>query len=181
VLFLTGVWGWSTLDAGLAAVPAALASAIGAPLGGRWAARYGPRPVAILGAVMFAASLLWVVASATTEPDYLGVWLPYAIVGGAGIGIGLPTLIGATATGLPATRFATGMALATTARQLGAVLGVALLVAVVGTPTAGEALSAYDAGFALCAAAALISAGAAMLLRPEPRARPSAAARPVAS
>jgi hypothetical protein len=29
------------------------------------------------------------------------------------------------------------MALATTARQLGAVLGVALLVAVVGTPSAG--------------------------------------------
>ena len=33
------------------------------------------------------------------------------------------------------------MALATTARQLGAVLGVALLVAVIGTPAPGEALS----------------------------------------
>jgi len=181
VLFLTGVWGWSTLEAGLAAVPAALASAIGAPLGGRWAARVGPRPVAIVGALMFAASLAWVAAAATAEPDYLGVWLPYAIVGGAGIGIGLPTLIGATATGLPAARFATGMALATTARQLGAVLGVALLVAVVGTPAAGDALGAYDAGFLLCAAAALIGAGAAVLLRPAASARPSAAARPVAS
>jgi hypothetical protein len=41
--------------------------------------------------------------------------------------LGLPMLIRATAAGLPPARFATGMALATTARQLGAVLGVALL------------------------------------------------------
>jgi EmrB/QacA subfamily drug resistance transporter len=175
VLFLTGVWGWSTLEAGLAAVPAALASAVGAPLGGRWTARVGPRPVAIVGAAMFAASLAWVAAVATETPDYLGVWLPYAIVGGAGIGIGLPTLIGATATGLPPARFATGMALATTARQLGAVLGVALLVAVVGTPAAGDALAAYDAGFLLCAGAAVLSAGAALLLVPEPGPGPSTA------
>ncbi len=134
VLFVTGVWGYSTLEAGLAAVPGALAAAVAAPLGGRWASRSGPRAPAIAGAVLFAASLAWVVATAGTQPDFLGVWLPYGIAGGAGIGLGLPTLIGATAAGLPPGRFATGMALATTARQLGAVLGVALLVAVVGTP-----------------------------------------------
>ena len=140
VLFLTGVWGWSTLDAGLAAVPGALASAVAAPLGGRWASRSGPRPVAITGAAMFAASLLWLVVRAGTEqPDFFGVWLPYLIVGGAGIGLGLPALVGATAAGLPPTRFATGMALATTARQLGAVVGVALLVAVIGTPGGASA------------------------------------------
>jgi hypothetical protein len=132
---------------------------------------------------MFALSLSWVIAAAGEEPDFLGVWLPYGIVGGAGIGLGLPTLIGATATGLPAGRFATGMALATTARQLGAVLGVALLVAVVGTPAAGDALAAYDAGFALCVGALVVSAGAAMLLgpRPEPATRPSATARPASA
>ena len=170
VLFLTDVWGWSTLDAGLAAVPGALASAVAAPLGGRWASRSGPRPVAIAGAAMFAASLLWLVARAGTQPDFLGVWLPYLIVGGAGIGLGLPTLVGATAAGLPPTRFATGMALATTARQLGAVVGVALLVAVIGTPAPADALSAYHAGFALCAAALVLSAACATLLVPRPSA-----------
>jgi NTE family protein len=173
VLFLTGVWGYSTLEAGLAAVPGALASAVAAALGGRWASRSGPRPVAIAGAGLFALSLLWVIAAAGREPDFLGVWLPYGIVGGAGIGLGLPTLIGATATGLPAGRFATGMALATTARQLGAVLGVALLVAIVGTPSADDALAAYDAGFALCAAALVLSAGAALLLGPRPEPIPA--------
>jgi NTE family protein len=181
VLFLTGVWGWSTLEAGLAAVPGALASAVAAPIGGRWASRSGPRPVAIAGAALFALSLGWVIAAAGTQPDFFGVWLPYGIVGGAGIGLGLPTLIGATAAGLPPGRFATGMALATTARQLGAVLGVALLVAVVGTPAPGDALAAYDAGFALCAAALVLSAAAAGLLRPAPAPRTAAATRPASA
>jgi EmrB/QacA subfamily drug resistance transporter len=168
VLFATGVWGWSTLEAGIAAVPGPIASAVAAPLGGRWASRSGPRPVAIAGAALFAASLVWVILTAGAEPDFLGVWLPYGIVGGAGIGLGLPALIGATAAGLPPGRFATGMALATTARQLGAVLGVALLVAVVGTPAPGDAVAAYDAGFALCAAALGVAAGCATLLGRRP-------------
>jgi hypothetical protein len=78
---------------------------------------------------------------------------------------------------LPPARFATGMALATTARQLGAVVGVALLVAVVGTPgSVSDALSAYDAGFILCAAALAASAAAALLLRQRPE--PAAAVAP---
>ena len=149
-------------------MPGALASAVAAPLGGRWATRSGPRPVAVAGAALFAASLPWLVAAAGEQPDFFGVWLPYRLVGGVGIGLGLPTLIGATASGLPPTRFATGMALATTARQLGAVVGVALLVAVIGTPAPEDALAAYDAGFALCAIAVTLAAGAAMLLGPRP-------------
>ena len=103
VLFATSVWGWSTLQAGLAAMPGPIASAFAAPLGGRWASRSGPRPVAIAGSMLFAAALLWVTLTATEDPNFLGVWLPYGIVGGAGIGLGLPALIGATAAGLPAT------------------------------------------------------------------------------
>jgi hypothetical protein len=71
------------------------------------------------------------------------------------------------------------MALATTARQLGAVLGVALLVAVVGTPrSVSEALTAYDAGFILCAAALAASAAAALLLRQRPEPAVVAAVAP---
>jgi EmrB/QacA subfamily drug resistance transporter len=166
VLFLTGVWGYSTLEAGLAAVPGAIAAAVAAPLGGRWTSRSGPAPVGAAGAALFAASLAWVIATADHSPQFLLVWLPYGIVGGAGIGLGMPALIGATAAGLPPTRFATGMALATTARQLGAVLGVALLIAVIGT--ADDSLAAYDAGFALCAIAVTLAAACSLLLGPRP-------------
>jgi EmrB/QacA subfamily drug resistance transporter len=175
VLFLTSVWGYSTLEAGMAAVPGALASAVAAPIGGRWASRSGPGPVGAAGAALFAASLGWVIATAGDSPQFLLVWLPFGIVGGAGIGLGLPALIGATAAGLPPTRFATGMALATTARQLGAVLGVALLVAVIGTPAPDDALAAYDAGFALCAIAVTLAAACSLLLGPRPAPAPARA------
>jgi NTE family protein len=175
VLFATTVWGWTPLETGIAAVPGAFASAVAAPLGGRWATRSGPRPVAVAGAALFAASLAWVVVAAGEEANFFGVWLPYGLVGGAGIGLGLPALIGATASGLPAARFATGMALATTARQLGAVLGVALLVAVIGTPAPGDELAAFDAGFALCAIAVTLAAVAALLLGPRPEPAPAGA------
>jgi EmrB/QacA subfamily drug resistance transporter len=178
VLFATGVWGWSVLEAGIAAIPGPIASAFAAPIGGRWASRSGPRPVAIAGASLFALALLWVVVAADSTPDFAGVWLPYGLVGGAGIGLGLPALIGATAAGLPPARFATGMALATTARQLGAVIGVALLVAVVGTPAPGDAVAAYHEGFALCAGALAVAAACAGLLGRAPEAAPARAAEP---
>jgi hypothetical protein len=122
------------------------------------------------GAALFAVALLWVVVAAGSTPDFFGVWLPYGVIGGAGIGLGLPALIGATAAGLPPGRFATGMALATTARQLGAVIGVALLVAVVGTPAPGDAGGAYHAGFALCAGALAVAAACAGVLGRAPEA-----------
>jgi len=182
VLFLTDIWGYSTLDAGLAAIPGALASAVAAPFGGRWASARGPRQPAIAGALAFAAGLVWLVVAAGDGANFLGVWLPWGLVGGAGIGLGLPTLIGASAAGLPPTRFATGMALATTARQLGAVIGVALLVAVVGTPRgAQDALDAYHAGFALCAAAVLASAALALLLGRRPDAASATPERAIAA
>jgi hypothetical protein len=175
VLFATSVWGWTALETGIAAIPGALASAVSAPLGGRWATRSGPRAVAVTGSALFAAALAWLVVMTGSSANVWGVWVPYQLVAGIGIGLGLPTLIGATASGLPAGRFATGMALATTARQLGAVLGVALLVAVVGTPAAGDALAAYQAGFALCAIAVTLAAVSAMLLGPAPTRAPALA------
>ena len=138
-------------------MPGALASAVSAPLGGRWATRSGPRPS--VAAAPRCSPPRWPGCSRPARrPQFFGVWLPYGIVAGVGIGLGLPTLIGATASGLPPARFATGMALATTARQLGAVLGVALLVAVIGTPAPGDAMAAFDAGFALCAIAVTLAA-----------------------
>jgi hypothetical protein len=57
------------------------------------------------------------------------------------------------------------------------VLGVALLVAVVGTPGPGDAVAAYHAGFALCVGALVVAMGCAGLLGRAPEA--SLAAEPV--
>jgi hypothetical protein len=54
-------------------------------------------------------------------------------VGGAGVGLVIPTLTGAGASSLAPERFATGAAVLTMGRQIGSALGVAVLVAVLGT------------------------------------------------
>ena len=66
-------------------------------------------------------------------------FLPGNLVTGAGVGLVIPTLTGAGASSLPANRFATGAAVLTMGRQIGAALGVALLVAVLGNGGASAA------------------------------------------
>ena len=68
---------------------------------------------------------------------------------------------------MPPERFGVGGALNQTARQMGAVLGVALLVSILGTPTSPEAaLDAFQQAWILCAAGGLTAALIATRLRP---------------
>ena len=69
---------------------------------------------------------------------YLSHWLPASWLVGLGVALTFPVLSSAAVSGLPAVRFGIGGAIHQTARQLGAVLGVALLVAILGTPTSAR-------------------------------------------
>src|SRR4249919_942417 len=59
---------------------------------------------------------------------------------------------------LPRPRFATGVAIASCFRQIGAVFGIALLVAILGTPGHGQPLSAFHRAWAVVAATGAASA-----------------------
>jgi len=78
------------------------------------------------------------------------------MLGGAGVGLIIPTLTGAGASSLPPERFATGAAVLTMGRQIGAALGVAILVAVLAgaTRTAADFHTAW-----LITVAGALSAG----------------------
>jgi MFS family permease len=101
------------------------------------------------------------------QPDYLGRWLPATLLGGMGVALTFPVLSAAAVAGLPMERFGIGGAVNQTARQMGAVLGIALLVAILGTPTTpDEALDAFRNAWVLCAVAALTSAVISSRQRP---------------
>jgi NTE family protein len=154
-LFLTGVWGYSTIQAGLAVAPGPTLAGVFGVLAGRLTYRFGQRNLIVTGQLLFAAGILWLVLRLETQPDFLGVWLPAYLVSGIGVGLTLPSLSSAAVAALPSTRFATGGAVNNTARQVGAAIGVALLIAIIGTPTPAEALDAFKHGFIFCAACAL--------------------------
>lgn len=183
VLFMTDVWGWSVLRAGLALAPGPICAAITAVLGGRLAVRFGQRWVAALGTSLFALGAAFCALRMEADPVYASVLLPAWCVGGAGVGLTLSSLSSAAAASLPPARFATGTAVFTMSRQLGAVLGVAILVAILGTPAPAEALAAFQHGWWFIAAAAAAGSLTALLLGPVVQHGPAAqqAARPAAA
>ena len=90
------------------------------------------------------------------------------LIGGSGVGLALPAFtIAATAT-LPPAKLATGIGAQAMFRQIGATLGVAAFVAVLGTPTLGTVIGAYnDTRYFMIAVAA--SAAVALALIPRRR------------
>lgn len=166
VVFLTSIWGYTVLQAGAATLPGPALSTVFAGPAGRLADRFGHRAVIVPGTLFFAAGVM-VLRSAGATPDWLGLWLPGACLTGIGIGLAFPTLGSAAVRDVPDDRFATAGAVNAAFRQVGAVLGTALLVAIVGEPAGLEAaLDAADNAYLFSVLAALVAAGVTLALRP---------------
>jgi EmrB/QacA subfamily drug resistance transporter len=181
VLFLTQVWGWSVLTAGFALTPGPLTAAVMAPIGGRLSDRFGQRVVALPGGLLFAAGCLVFATGTGAHPAYVAEFLPATLLTGAGVGLSFAAWGSAAVAELPPSRYATGSAVASCARQIGAVLGIAVLIAVLGTPARAEALATFHDAWTLMALPAL-AAGVVALALGRVRARdPEAAAQPAAA
>ena len=161
VLFMTLVWHDSVLIAGLSlAAGPAMATIVAVPTG-RSANRVGQNVLATAGLLLFALACLWWRLRLGVAPDYAGAMLPGLLVSGAGVGLVLPTLASASAASLPPTRFATGSAVYAMTRQVGFVLGVSILVAVLGAVGPHNALAAFDRGWTAMIIGALAAGVAA--------------------
>ncbi len=161
VLFLTSIWHYSVIEAGLALTPAPLVAAIFALLGGRLAQRYGYTRVIVPGTVVFAGGAFWLVAVLGDSPEYVSQWLPAAVMSGIGTGLAFPTLGTAAVQLLRDDVFATGSAINSTARQIGAVLGVSLLIVIVSEATSLTAHGWFIKGWTMCAVASLVAGAVA--------------------
>jgi hypothetical protein len=101
---------------------------------------------------------------------------------GIGVGLTLPTLVTAAVSAVPPHRFATGSGVVTMARQVGIVLGVAILVTILGTPvTSAQDLTAFGDGFTLTAFLAATAAAASLLLATSRRNSSTTAVAPLPS
>ena len=88
------------------------------------------------------------------EPAFLAEWLPATLLMGIGVGLGFATIVAVCVRDLGPAQLGIGSGMSATTRQLGAVLGVAILVAILG-PVPGP--EAYDAGWWAMAALALVA------------------------
>ena len=187
VLWAQDVWHWSALTTGLAIAPGPLMVPLFSfVVAGRLIARLGPGPVIAAGSTIFAAGAAWWALAMGLAPDYAGDLLGGMILTGIGVGLTLPTLMATGASSLPAHSFATGSAAINMLRQIGLAIGVAILVAILGSArTPAELLGVYEnASWAIAAlafAGGLI--GLVLLAGPEreSKAAPAAAAAAAAA
>jgi EmrB/QacA subfamily drug resistance transporter len=134
ILFLTSVWHYRIIWAGLAVTPGPLVVASVAGPAGRLAARIGFRPVLLAGTSFFTLGLLLFALRVGLHPEYLTCWLPATLVLGLGIGLTFPVLGATAVSSLQPERYAVGSAVNQTARQIGGAIGIAILVVILGTP-----------------------------------------------
>jgi EmrB/QacA subfamily drug resistance transporter len=172
VLWEQDVWGWSALRTGLAVAPGPVLVPVLASVAGRLIPRVGAGRVAGVGALVLAAGFVWWALGVSAEPNYATGVLPGMLLTGIGVGLTLPTLMGASAAALSPASFATGSGVTNMLRQVGLAVGVAVFVAVVGSPTSPAALEdAYARAWWVLAAVGVAAAATALLLL-----RPAAAA-----
>jgi EmrB/QacA subfamily drug resistance transporter len=158
VLFLTGVWHESVLTAGLQIAPGPVAAALCSFPGGLLGARFGQRYIGAAGALLFALGGLLRLRLGVT-PDFAGAFLPAIVLGGAGVGLAVPSFSAAATAPLPPARFATGSAVLVMSRQIGSTLGVAILVVLLGNATHFTASWLFIVGSAVAAGALLALLG----------------------
>ena len=134
-LYLQLVRGFSPLQAGLCTLPLGLAVAVCAPISGRVVGAFGPRPSLLLAGTMICVGALMSlrVNAETTLVYVLASYLAF----GVGQGVINAPITNTTVSGMPRSHAGVAAAVATTSRQIGTSLGVAI---------AGSILSSHISG-----------------------------------
>jgi EmrB/QacA subfamily drug resistance transporter len=132
IFFLTSIWGYTLVQAGLAVTPGPLMVVVLAPIAGRIAAVQGHRVLLVPGGLLYAVGALFFILASTATPQFFAVWLPTQLLIGTGVAFVLPVLSSAAVQQLPPTKLAVGSGVNQAIRQFGAVLGVSLTFALLG-------------------------------------------------
>jgi EmrB/QacA subfamily drug resistance transporter len=129
-LYLQDVRGLSPLHAGLYLLPMAAMMVVFAPLSGRFVGRAGARRPLVLGGIAMLASGLMLTGLRPGSPTAL--LLGAYVLFGFGSGLVNPPITNTAVSGMPPAQAGVASAVASTSRQVGMTLGVAVLGAVTG-------------------------------------------------
>jgi EmrB/QacA subfamily drug resistance transporter len=157
-LYLQDVRGYRPLFAGLFLLPMAAAMAVGAPLAGRMLARSGARkPLLIAGGGITAGGLLLTQLTSSSAPGYLVIAF---LVFGIGMGFVNAPITNSAVSGMPRSQAGVASGIASTSRQVGSSVGVAVMGSILAAnlhgPMAAGFASATRPGWWIVAAAGVV-------------------------
>lgn len=165
--FLQTARGYSPFTAGMLTLPCSLMPALSAPLSGLLVQRMGARGVLASGLALQACALAWLAHVASPHVGY--VWLVPALLA---LGVGAGLLFGQVPRVIlhfvPPEQEGVASGISSTFRQLGAVLGVAVMGSVFGAAggyaSPGRFVDGLTPALYLGAAAVAVAAGLALYL-----------------
>ncbi len=140
-LYLQSVRGFTALHAGLLTLPMAAMTVVFAPVSGWLVGHRGPRVPLVVAGIMLVVSGL-ILSQLTTTTATLHLLVAY-LVFGLGFGMLNAPITNAAVSGMPRAQAGVAAAIASTSRQVGASLGVA----VAGTVLTARLVGPFETGF----------------------------------
>jgi EmrB/QacA subfamily drug resistance transporter len=135
-LYLQMVRELSPMQAGLCTLPLGLAVLVCSPISGRVVGAYGPRPSLLLaGTMICVGALMSLRVNADTALLYV---LASYLAFGVGQGVVNAPITNTTVSGMPRSHAGVAAAVATTSRQIGTSLGVAIVGSILSSHIAGS-------------------------------------------
>lgn len=168
-LWLQDVWRYGPVLTGLAMAPGPLMVPLTTSVLRRVGTRFRPVTFVAWGGTVFAAGMVWGVLTRTAEPAYAVVLLPQLLAGGIGVGLAMGNLLATGSALVPAAESGAGSGVLNTGRQVGASLGVAVLVTALAVNQ--QSIGGFDAAWLTAAGAGLATTVLAIVLarRTHPR------------
>jgi DHA2 family methylenomycin A resistance protein-like MFS transporter len=146
------------LATGLAFLPMTAIVTIANVLGGRAAARWGPRWPIVAGMALSAASAFLLLGIATATP-YRAIW-PQMLGLGAGVGFAVPPITSALLAAVQKEQSGIASGVLNTTRQAGSVIGVALFGSLIARPE--QFIPGLQIGLMICAGLAALGCAVAL-------------------
>ncbi|MGC0417582.1 MFS transporter [Embleya sp. AB8] len=142
-LYMQRVQGWSPMRTGLSFLPFSVGMGLGAAVSTKLTARCGPLlPVSVGPAI--AAVGMWLMSRLDADSSFVGHLLPALVVTGLGLGLAFVAIIDTATGGAGEGDGGVASAMVTTCQQLGAAIGIAVLVTVATEHTRDRVASGVD-------------------------------------
>jgi hypothetical protein len=169
VLWIQGHWHYSAIKTGLSIAPGPCSVPFFAVLSEVLAKRIRVGRIAAGGCLLSAVGAVLLVSSLGSSPHYLADFLPGWLLVCIGFALSMPTVTASGTAELPDAQSATGSAVVNMSVQVGLVVGISVLVAVLGTASAAAGLSVFQAAWWI--AAGIVVGAAAVAVNVTPRRR----------
>lgn len=174
ILWMQQVWGYSALRTGLAVALGPLMVPVTSILVHRLLPRVRPGVLVVAGCLVSALGAVVTASLLTTTPSYWTTLVPGWVLVGVAVGLAMPNLVASATSVLPPEQASTGGGVVTMARQVGLVLGVSVLVAIVGTDA--PSMGSFRAAWLVVAGASLLAAACGTLIEASRRRAPEGVA-----